>query len=85
MFDTRGVEAAILARFDGGLTWREIHELFGNVPKRHVRSFVGDAEDAGHLRWEQPPKVRGVLRGRGSWHLTEAGRAFIRASAEGTA
>lgn len=85
MFDTRGIEAAILARFDRGLTWPEIHAVFAAVGKREARRFVGEAEDVGHLRWICPQKVRGVLRGRGRWVLTDAGRAFVRASAEGQA
>lgn len=86
MFDTRGIEAAILARFDLGLTWTEIHQLFEGVGRREARRFIGDAEDMGHLRWICPPRQRGgVLRGRGRWVLTDAGRAFVRESAEGTA
>lgn len=85
MFDTRATEAAILARFEGGLTWSEIREVFGGVGRAATRRFVIEAEDAGHLQWLVPPKLHGVLRGRGRWTLTAAGRAFVRASAEGTA
>jgi len=85
MFGTRAIEAAVLARFDPGLTWPEIHELFVGVGRRQARRFVGEAEDAGHLRWIPPQRTRGVLRGRGRWVLTDRGRAFVRASAEGTA
>ena len=80
MFDSRAV---ILARFDGGLTWPEIRVLFAG--KRKAREFVMVAEDDGLLSWQVPPRKRGVLRGRGRWSLTTAGRAFVRESAEGTA
>lgn len=85
MFMSFAMEAALLARFDGGLTWPEIRDLFAGAPRSEMRDFIVQSEESGHLRWTAPPRVRGVARGRGRWTLTDAGRLFVRACAEGTA